>query len=155
MSSILHSIYGRKLGLDANGYISVGESKGITVPALKMGASGSEISMYGSTAVVTATSATTATDLLAAGVSIITTGDFAWRMDAPVIGLIKHIVRLSSDTTTTGSITLESGGILTSAGSTPNVINMTGNSLVSLIGVSTSRFGVVSRFPTTSLVAIA
>jgi hypothetical protein len=154
MSTILHSIYGRKLGLDANGYVTVGESKGIALPAIKVGASGSEIAMFGSTAVVAHTSATTGTDIVAAGVTTISSAVTTWRLDPPAIGVVKWIARLSSDTATTGTINLESGAILSSANSTGTVISMTGNSVIGLVGLTTALWGFITRYPSTSQVVI-
>ena len=108
----------------------------------------------GPTSPVNATSATTNTDLLAYGISVISSAETTWRMDAPVPGLIKHIFRGSTTTGTTGTITLESGSILSSAASTANSIAMTGGCGLSLVGVSTSVYAIVSRFPTTGQINI-
>jgi hypothetical protein len=127
----------------------------VSAPAIKLGGTtGSEIAMYGATAVVAHTSATTGTDIVAAGITTISSAVTTWRLDPPSVGLIKHIVRLSSDTATTGTINLESGAILSSANSTGTVIALTGNSGISLMGLSTALWSVVARFPSTSLVVI-
>lgn len=153
-----------RLNIDSTGVTvsgSIAGSSGITASgavaaaALKLGTStGSEIAMYGSTAVVNATSATTATDLTAAGISVISTAETTWRLDPPVPGLIKHIFRVSTTTGTTGTVQLESGAILSSATSTGSQFTMTGVSGLSLLGVTTAIYSVVARFPTTSQVVI-
>jgi hypothetical protein len=146
-------------GIVASGAVyvanSISASSALAAAALKLGTStGSEIAMYGSTAVVSATSATTGTDLLASGISYISSAETTWRMDAPVPGLIKHVFRLSTTTATTGTIQLESGAILSSAVSTGSQWTMTGVCGLSLVGVTTALYSVVARFPTTSQISI-
>lgn len=148
MATILHSIYGRKLGVDASGYVT-GE-KGAKWPQVYLGASGSEIAILGSTAVVAHTSATTGTDILAGGVTSITSAVTIWRMDAPVPGVPKWISRLSASTSTTGMIQLESGTFLSSLGTTCDRVALTGASAIALMGVTTALFAVVGLTPSST-----
>ncbi len=115
---ILHSIYGRLVGTDKDGYI-VGE-KGAKH------------------AINAATSATTATALPFGGVITLSTGDDTWNLDAPVPGVEVIIARLSTSTGTTGTVTLASGTILSSTQAAATTITFTGAGHAHLVGVSTA-----------------
>ena len=139
MSSILHSIYGRKLGLDASGYITVGESKGVALPAIKVGVSGSEVAIFGSTAIQAATSATTATALNFGGyITLVSSSTSTWTLAAPAPGRSVHIQRLTTTTASTQSVTLASGTIITSTTVAATSIAITGAGGIMLHGLSTA-----------------
>lgn len=158
MSTILHSIYGRKLGIDNSNRVTVGEAKGIAIPAVYIGASGSEVAMFGSTAVTAAASGTSGTTLSKAGITYISSSDTTWEIGSPVAGAIKWISRNSSSTSTTGTLSVGSATILSSAGSTNHAFTMTGASCVTLLGISTAIWQLASFSPpstSTPFVAIA
>lgn len=158
MSTILHSIYGRKLGLDASNRITVGEAKGIALPAVYIGASGAEVAMFGSTSVTAAASGTSGTTLAKAGITYLSSSDTTWELGAPFTGAWKVLSRNSSSTSTTGTVSLGSATILSSAGSTNHALTMTGASGAILVGISTATWQLVSYAPPstgTPFVAIA
>ena len=164
MATILHSLYGRFLGVDKSGYVTgrvgakwpailVGtsgsealtlDSTGIKVKALYVGSTGSEVAIFGSTAVVAATSATTATSLTAGGVNTIalSTADYTFALSAPAAaGLPVVISRLTTSTATTSTVNMASGVTVgTSAISTGSIMAFTGLATLSLMSVSTAAY---------------
>jgi hypothetical protein len=158
MSTILHSIYGRKLGLDSSNRITVGTAKGVALPAIYLGASGSEVAMFGSTSVTAAASGTSGTTQAAAGITYLTSSDTTWEIAAPFAGAWKVISRNSSSTSTTATVSFGSASVLSSAGSTNHALTMTGASGALLVGISTATWQLVSFSPpstSTPFVAVA
>lgn len=146
MATILHSIYGRKLGVTKNGYVT-GEV-GAKFPGVHIGPSGSEVAIFGSTAVAAATSATTATNLTAGGINTIaaSTVDDTWILGgAAAAGIPVVISRLTTSTATTGAINLSTGvTFLTSALSTGSIATWSGYGTLSLMSVSTAAYVVTA-----------
>lgn len=139
MSQILHSLYGRLLGIDKDGFIT--GLNGIKVPAIYTGPSGSETLSGGAASV---TSPTTAQTVAAGGTSIFNaTAAKTYSLAAPAAGVTK---RLTNTTTSTAArtITLASGNIVSTSLSTGQTITMTGlGQSAELIGLSTAQYGVV------------
>jgi hypothetical protein len=142
MSTILHSLYGRKFGIDRNGYPT--SPVGVKVPGVSVGPSESEVCIYGSSALQSNTSGTTATNLKAGGVNTIaaSTDDDTWVLAAPAAaGIPCVITRLATSTGTTATVNMASGVTLaTSAISTGSIIAFSGQAAISLISVSTTAW---------------
>lgn len=153
MSTILHSLYGRKLGVDRNGYIT--GDVGAKFAGVHVGPSGSEVAIFGSTSLAAATSATTATDMRAGGVNTIaaSTDDDTWTLAAPAAaGIPVEIIRLTTSTGTTGTVNMASGVTVgTSAISTGSVMAFTGFASISLISVSTAAYALLARSGTVTI----
>ena len=140
MSTILHSIYGRKLGLDASGYITVGEAKGLDAPAVKVGTSGSAVAIFGSTAVQAATSATTGTALNFGGyITLTSSSTSTWSLAAPFPGRSVTVTKIGTSTAagSTATVTLASGLIQTSTISTATSVLIGAGGSVTLHGLTT------------------
>lgn len=122
--NILTSLFGKKFGLDVNGY-PVSEANEL----------------------VSATSATTGTALKPGGITLLSSAVATWTLSAPYPGVLKTIKRNSTSTTTTGTI---SAGTSAVVGSTNNfaTLALTGGAAISLIGLSTAQWGVVNTFGT-------
>lgn len=137
MSTILHSIYGRLLGVDKDKYIT-GE-KGVKTPNVYVGVSDSEVAIFGSTSVQAATSATTATALNFGGyITLTSSSTSSWTLAAPAPGRSVHIQRLSTTTASTQSIVLASGTITSSTQVAATTISFTGSGGIMLHGLSTA-----------------
>lgn len=137
MSTILHTIYGRLLGVDKNKYIT-GE-KGIKSPNLYVGSNDSEVAIFGSTAVQAATSATTGTVLNFGGyITLTSSSTSTWNIAAPAPGRDVFIQRLSTTTASTQAVTLVSGTIITSTQVTATTVSITGAGGIVLRGLSTA-----------------
>ncbi len=142
MATVLHSIYGRHLGTDRDRYIT--GNNGIKVPAVYCGPNDSELAIYGSTSVQALTSASTGTNMTAAGVTTIGTSSAqTFILDAPVAGLYKKII-ITSTTPSTVTVLLSTtlgGNFMTTDGS--SFINITLNNqadFLDLHAVSTSFY---------------
>jgi hypothetical protein len=134
-NQILTSIHGRRLGLDTDEFL-VG-SKGPRVP------------------VAEATSDTTGTALPNHGiVSVVTTTDDTWTLNAPTPGCR---VNLQTGSSSTGShiITLTNATVMTTIGAQGNLVTLTGpGACVALAGLTTARWALVSKTASTALAAI-
>lgn len=136
---VLHSIYGRKFGIDKNGY-AVG-LPGVRVP-FENSTAASTLTAYG----VSALGGTTATFTL--------TGP-------PAVGVVKYIVHASTDSTAVMNVVRSSSdsGVVfygsTGAGGVNIAFNSRG-SAVTLVGLSTTVWAVtgVSRFGSSSTATI-
>jgi hypothetical protein len=152
MSTILHSIYGRKFGIDRNGYPT--NPVGLKAPGISVGPSESEVCIFGSSALATqATSATTATNLTAGGVNRISTAETTWVLAAPAAaGIPVWISRLTTSTGTTGTVNMASGVTIgTCAISTGSIMAFTGLATIGLISVSTAAYALISRSGTVTI----
>lgn len=154
MALSFHSIYSRKLGVDRSGYIT-GET-GIKVPNLYVGAQGSEIAMYGSTAIQTLSSGSTGTQITAGGVTTINSSNaLTWTMAPPVAGVRKTICCQS--TAVSGAITVRlstsvSGNFASTAGSSFQAASfLSTNTAIHLVGLSTSLWLVVTNTSSSAL----
>jgi hypothetical protein len=120
MADILHSLYGRVLGLTKEGYLAGKDSE-----------------------VTAATSASTGTDIPAGGVTTLSSAASVWRLDPPIPGVRKTITSLSTSTANR-AVTCESGTINSSGGGSFASIVFQGlNYNVELVGLSTAKWGVV------------
>jgi hypothetical protein len=151
MSTILHSIYGRKFGIDRNGYWT-GE-KGPKATSIYVGPSESELAIFGSTALAAATSATTATNLRSGGVNTISSAETTWVLAAPAAaGIPVWINRISTSTTTTGVVNMASGVTVGScAATTGSIMTFTGLGAIGLLSVSTAAYALISRSGTVAI----
>lgn len=148
MSTILHSIYGRKLGVDNSGYVT-GE-KGVKWPAVYFGASGAEVAQFGSTAVQALTSGTTGTQITAAGVTTIATSSaLTWTMAPPIPSAIKVIQVNTTGTPVATTVRLSTtlgGNFQSTLGSSFQAISLLSNGIaVTLMGLSTSIWQVLTN----------
>lgn len=115
--TILHSLYGKAFGLDRFGF-SVSKDNDV----------------------VAATSATTGTDILPAGVTTLSSASTVWRLDAPIPGLRKTITSLSTSTANR-AVQLESGNFVSSGGSTFTTLICQGLAYgADLLGLSTAAY---------------
>jgi hypothetical protein len=144
MSTIRHSLYGKLFGLDANNYLT--SPVGVKVPQVYAGVSGSEVAVMGSTSVQAATSATTATNITAGGITTVSSAATTWQLAAPVAGVPKWLSAASSSTATR-TITVASGSqICCTAGTSMTSIVLTGGGQgVTLVGISTAIYQVVNN----------
>ena len=141
MADNLKSLDGRYFGRDADGFHRA--FTGLKAPEIRIGASGSEVSIFGSSAVETAS---TASNVSAGGLTLLSaTAAKSYTMDPPVTGIGKEIV-FTDTTTLAQSVTLESGTFRTTDGTTQNKLafDLVGES-VRLVGESTAIFAVVSN----------
>lgn len=137
MSSVLHSLYGKLLGLDKNKYITA--EKGVKLPNIYIGTNDAEVAIFGSTAVQAATSASTGTTLNFGGyITLTSSSTTTWSLAAPAAGRSCVIQRLSTTTASTQSVTLASGTIYTSTQVAATSIAFTGSGGIRLHGLSTA-----------------
>lgn len=123
MSTILTSIHGKQLGLDKDGYLTC--PVGLKVPAVYVGAAGSEVLQSGSGEV---TSASTAANIAATGLTWFSSaiGDFT--LDAPTrAGQVKTLFMDVAPATTTWKVTTTAVGT-----STKTVFRTTGAGPIAL-----------------------
>lgn len=149
MAISFHSIYGTQLQVDRSGYIT--GIKGIKMPAVYIGAQGAEVAQFGSTAVQSVlTSGTTATQITAAGVSVLSASNaLTWILAPPIPSARKTIAVLS--TAASGALTVRLSTVLGG-----NFVSTLGTSFqaipfiaagchVNLVGISTAYWMVVSN----------
>lgn len=140
MSTILRSIAGRLFGIDANGYAT--SPTGIAVPDIRVGVSGSELSIHGPNAVNTASTGST---IGAAGAtSLAATTAAAFTLAAPVPGTKKTL--FATSTSTGQTVTLVSGTFSSTDGSSQNRATFTGiGQCLMLEALSTALYAIVNR----------
>lgn len=148
MSTILKSLFGSQFGIDKDGYLTT--NVGIKVPAVFVGASGSEI-QSADTSVTSATSATTATAITNTGLTLITSTGQAFTLAAPTAaGLRKRVVQTSAGTGIT--VTLASGTF----NGTNTVATFTAkNANLDLVAVTTAYFSVTNNSSLGSLIVLS
>jgi hypothetical protein len=154
MSTILTSIHGHKVGLDADGYLT--SPVGIKVPAVYVGTSGSEELEGGSAAV---TSASTAASISNTGMTWGSSAAGTFTLAAPTrAGLRKQLSWDLLPGTTTVTITCASGSGIGSTDKTILKSTGAGPLGISLVSRSTALWNIVSSHSTyagTLLVATA
>ncbi len=150
----LHSIFGRYLGVDANRYLATRDALGIKMPAYLVGPVGSELAVWGSTAINSATSATTGTAIPAGGITTLSSAATTWSMNAPVTGVPatlfatssstgNRVVQLASGTFEVGTSVGGGSGTVTAGSSYNQITFVNEGACVNLMAVSTSKFAVV------------
>lgn len=151
MADVLRSLDGRYFGRDALGYHVA--FTGLKAPDIKVGASGSELSVLGANSVQTMLTASTATQIKPAGTVILAaTAAKDFGMAAPVPGSGPIWIIGNGGTTLAQTITLAAGTIQTTAGSTCNKISMDNDGdVIGLIPLTTAEFGLLSKSTATVL----
>lgn len=140
MSEILTSVHRPHIGVDKDGYVT--GKTGLAFPELKLGPSGSEVSVAGPNALNTAS---TASNIPAGGhTSLAATTAAAYTMNGPVTGVPKTLHATSTSTGQT--VTLASGTFSSTAGSSQNRATFTGiGQSLTLMALSTSLFAVLGN----------
>jgi hypothetical protein len=151
MAEVLKGLDGRYFGRDASGYMV--SFNGLKAPDVKVGASGSEISVLGSNSAQIMATGSTATQITAGGSAVITaTAAKDYGMAGPVLGTgIKSIV-YNGGTTLAVTVTLAAGTIRTTTGSSCNKISMDcpGN-MITLLPASTAEYVLLNKSTATVL----
>lgn len=149
MADNLKSLDGRYFGRDELGYHRA--LTGYKTPELKVGASGSEVSVLG--VLQTLVTGSTATQITAGGVTVITaTAAKDFGMAAPVPGTGIKTLAYNGGTTLAVTASLAAGTIRTTTGSSCNKISMDcpGN-MITLIAVSTAEYLLLNKSTATVL----
>jgi hypothetical protein len=124
--TILHSIYGRKVGVDVNGYLA-------TEKAVRSNSDA-------------ATSGTSGTNLKPFGITVMSSAETTWTLDAPLPGVRKTIKRNSASTATTGVVSLTNGSVVASTATFATAISMNGGAAVVLEGLSSTSWALVGTY---------
>lgn len=151
MSTVLKSIYGREVGLDRNGFLTV--LNGVLTPSLKLGPSESEVDIM---AVTTATTA--AAYVLPTGGSVLlasTAGSSnTFALPAPLKGV--ELIIFATGVSTSQKVSSTAAGVtIQSTVSSSNALLTFGSSLggqnVTLAGLSTALWGIVGNIGSVSV----
>ena len=153
MSRILKSIFGRQLGIDVSGYLT--SPIGAKLPALYLGASGSEVQLTNPAYNGVQSTAS----MIATGITALNSSSTTYQIPAPALN--KRIT-LTTSATSTGIkyATLVSGGLNQGAssqqGGTAAVFNTLGfgstvAQTISLLGISASNYIIESNVGTVTL----
>lgn len=152
-NSILTSVYGRRLGLDANEFLVGPKDHLRPIQSLTSGSSATQVTNYG----LTQLDVTTGAASTASSIGTTETG-CSWQMAAPVAGVEKILTKVSA---TAGStmpciVELSTGATVTAIdttlGTTFTGINLQGvGAYVRLLGLGTTSWLVIGKSTGTSL----
>lgn len=145
MAENLRSLDGRYFGRDSDGFHRA--FTGLKCPDFRVGASGSELPIFGSNAVQSMTVNTTATQIKPAGqVTFSSSLAKTYSMAGPVPGAGKVTLFNIGGTTLAQAIQLAAGTIQTTVGSSANVITFdNAGDVCELVNLTTALFGLLSK----------
>lgn len=156
MTEILTSLHGKEVGLDKDRYLTT--PVGIAVPAIKLGTSGSETTITATgteinslTASNTVTAASTAANLANNGVTTLSSQSVTYTLAPPTAGVRKWITSLSASSGTSRIVAAGSGVTFDSSNAT--MTSSAANQSVILVGLSTSRWAIMSNVGTVGFTA--
>lgn len=148
MTEILTSLHGKEVGLDKDRYLTT--PVGIKTPAIGFGASGSETLITATAAEINSlsasnavTAASTAANLANNGTHTLSSSQVSYTLAPPSAGVRKWITSIADSSGTSRKVLAGSGVTFDSSNAT--MTSSANNQSVILVGLSTSRWAIMSN----------